>query len=74
MDQFDSNTGKRYVTNTMAIWVSGILRAVGASRWEDLKGRPCRVKIENEKIIAIGHYLKDIWFDMAEELKHEASL
>lgn len=34
--------------------------------WEDLKGKPCRVKIEDGTIVAIGHYLEDKWFNPKE--------
>ena len=46
--------------------IMGILNAVGVDKWEDLKGKPIRVKGDNSKIQAIGHYLKDQWFDPSE--------
>lgn len=42
--------------------IMGILDAVGVARWEDLKGKPVRVKIEDGTIRSIGHYLEDKWF------------
>ena len=30
--------------------------------WEDLPGQHCRVRIEDERAVAIGHFTKDVWF------------
>lgn len=47
--------------------IRGILTTIlDHGKWEDLKGKPCRAKIEEGKIIAIGHYLEDKWFDPSE--------
>ncbi len=42
--------------------IFGILNTVGVSFWEDLKGKPVRVKCSHDKIESIGHYLEDKWF------------
>lgn len=39
-----------------------VLRAVGASAWEDLINHPVRVKATDEEIHEIGHYLEDKWY------------
>lgn len=46
----------------------------GYGSLKNLRGKPCRVKIEDRKIIAIGHFLlKDEWFNPSEEfIKQEA--
>lgn len=45
----------------------GILKAVGCEKWENLKGKPVRVKINDSGTIqSIGHYLEDKWFDPGE--------
>ena len=43
--------------------IMGILEAVGVDKWEELKGRPIRVKASHDKIQAIGNYLEEKWFD-----------
>lgn len=46
--------------------IMGILNTLGVDKWEDLKGKPVRVKSSHDKIQAIGHYLEDKWFDPSE--------
>ncbi len=51
--------------------IRGILTTViDHGAWEDLKGKPCRAKLEDGKVVAIGHFLEDKWFD-PREYKHE---
>lgn len=42
--------------------IMGILNTVGVDKWENLKGKPVRVQASDDKVEAIGHYLKDKWF------------
>jgi hypothetical protein len=44
-------------------FVMRCLRVAGAESWKDLVGRPIRVKATHDKVHAIGHFLKDDWFD-----------
>ena len=44
----------------------GVLNALKVDKWEDLKGTPVRVEIEDGTIKAIGHYLEDKWFNPKE--------
>lgn len=46
--------------------IMGILDTLGVQTWEQLVGKPVRVKGDNGKIQAIGNYLKDQWFDPSE--------
>jgi len=46
--------------------ITGILEALEVDSWEKLKGTPVRVKASHDKVQAIGHYLKDQWFDPSE--------
>lgn len=55
-----------------AIYIRRLLETVGVQRWEDLVGKPIRVKVEYGLAIAISNIIKDKWFDpkqLAEELK-----
>jgi len=45
-----------------------ILSVLGVDKWEKIPGTHCRVKASHEKAEAIGHILKDKWFD-PQELK-----
>lgn len=49
-------------------FVVGVMKAVGAESWENLKGMHCRVECEHVKVHRIGHIIKDQWFN-PEELK-----
>lgn len=40
-----------------------ILKVLGVSKWEDLKGTFVRARRTHTKIIAIGHIVKDQWFE-----------
>lgn len=54
----------------LAIWLHWCMKCAGVDEWSKMKGRPIRVKKEDgwgSPIIAIGHHLKDIWFDPKEE-------
>jgi hypothetical protein len=41
--------------------VMDILKIVDVEKWEDLPGKPIRVEHSQNKVVRIGHYLKDIW-------------
>lgn len=51
-------------------WVVGLLKTVGVDTWEKLKGKHIRVEKEDEygKVLRIGNFLKDEWFDPKETL------
>lgn len=43
--------------------IAELMRVVGVSKWEDLKGEHVRVKADYSKVYAIGHLLKNDWLD-----------
>jgi hypothetical protein len=49
-------------------WLMRVLEVVGVESWEALPGKYVRVKADTTKVHAIGHMLKDEWFDPAEVL------
>lgn len=49
-----------------------VLKIAGVDNWNDLVGRPVRVRATRSDVMAIGHILNDEWFDMDAEFKEMA--
>lgn len=52
-------------------FIEETLRVIGVDKWEDLKGKYCRVKLGGlgEPAIAIGHIIEDKWLNPKEFFK-----
>ena len=48
--------------------IRAVLKIFGVNEWEKLSGRPCRVQVENARIIAVGHFLKEEWLNLEDLL------
>ena len=56
-----------------AEYIRRVLEVVGVERWDQLEGRNIRVLREDGwqgKVKAIGHIIKDKWFDPEADLAH----
>lgn len=45
------------------------LEICGVERWDDIPGKTVRVKSEHSKVHAIGHIVKDDWFNPSVDFK-----
>ena len=46
-----------------------VLQVAGVGHWNDLPGKTVRVKGDRGSIEAIGHFVKDDWFNPSEDFK-----
>ncbi len=43
-------------------YIAAILHTVGVQHWEQLTGQACRMAIQGNQILGIGHLIEDAWF------------
>ena len=44
-----------------------VMEVIGVSKWSDLKGKTIRAVSTHDKVVKIGHIVKNIWFDPSQE-------
>ena len=44
-------------------FITEVLRVVGVSQWEDLRGKVVRIKRSDGLIRAIGNIIEDVWYE-----------
>lgn len=43
-----------------------IIETVGVDKWESLPGKYIRVEATHNKVLRIGHIIKNVWMDLSE--------
>lgn len=46
-----------------------VMEVAGVEEWSKLKGKTVRVKCEHSKVHALGHIVKDDWFNPSDDFK-----
>lgn len=64
LDDWNEEQGKRMGCGSSIDLIKEILEIVGVYSWEDLPGKHIRVQAYSHKVIAIGHFLHDKWFNI----------
>ena len=76
LDSYCKTAQKRLQTALTGEVVHGILSALELDSWEDLKGKYVRIAVDNpgfgQKILGIGHIVKDKFFMVEEVMKKYA--
>jgi hypothetical protein len=64
-DEYDESANRRFGTAFGTEFILQILRTLDIESWEKLPGTVIRVEYEGwgRKVLRIGHYMKDKWFD-----------
>lgn len=60
--------GNYSLTNTPCGKIKQLLNVLQVPNWESLKGTLVRTQSEGSQIVALGHIVKDQWFNIEDEL------
>lgn len=66
LDTYNKTLKRRVGTAYGLEQIGAILRTVGVSNWEQLKGQYVRCKTDGlgSKVSRLGHIIKDVWVDL----------
>lgn len=49
--------------NFAGLFITRVCQVVDVEKWEQLKGKPCRVDAARSGVARLGHFIEDKWFD-----------
>jgi len=67
---YNLTSSKKTLQGVCGHFIWRCLEIAGVTEWEDMKGKTIRVKASHFGVQAIGHILKDDWFDPKEDFKN----
>lgn len=67
-DAWNERAKRREGTAWGMHFVGLLLSTLEVGSWEKLPGTPCRVRATHNKIVAIGHFIRDRWFEPEKDL------
>lgn len=75
LDEYSKKSDKRVPVDRGLACIAEVLNVVGVKKWEDLKGKYVRVKMNclGDRVTKIGHIIEDKWFDLDEFFSKEDS-
>jgi len=59
----------KFSGNYAGVWLTRIMQIAAVGEWGKLKGRTIRAKANHGRVEAIGHIVKDDWFNPSEVFK-----
>ena len=62
LDSYDEEKQERIGSAYGMDFIVSILKVMEVSTWEELKGMHCKADAKHEKVLGIGHLLKNKWF------------
>lgn len=69
MDGYDKAKKRRIGSAYGMEFIVRVMETVGVTEWAQLKGKHVRVEAEQSKVHAIGHIVKNKWFNPEDDLK-----